>query len=236
MDGIMYLDPRRFAIGWAAVKAVSGSDKDDPQLFRTVLVEMFREGVRLVAFNGCVAAMVWVSAEDDDYPEPGVDEKPDRTVIVQDLYNRGSSCLAHIKRMVAEATKKRAEVQLPRARFSVVTPHASLIDVGDELGDLAVFELVGVETVRVPVYDGEFPHWREWDTDMFGKEFCGIAADVLGSLAAVSKQCGGGDVIVRFGPSDSLRWWIANSEPMVSGWVDPTTEKASGVAADTDPR
>ena len=94
-------DPLRFdaatlALAWLSVAQASGSDANLPTLDRTVALELYPDGVRLLATDRYVLLTAWVptvSARDEEAPH--VSELPTRTVVTQDADRRGKGLLEY---------------------------------------------------------------------------------------------------------------------------------------------
>lgn len=94
-------DPLRFdaatlALAWLSVAQASGSDANLPTLDRTVALELYPDGVRLLATDRYVLLTAWVptvSARDEQAPH--VSELPTRTVVTQDADRRGKGLLEY---------------------------------------------------------------------------------------------------------------------------------------------
>lgn len=83
-----------FAKAWLSVALASGSDKDLPALHKTVAIEVYDTGVRLLATDRFVLLTAWVPDLDtSNDSEPLVEEAPSRTVVAHDGDRRGKSLL-----------------------------------------------------------------------------------------------------------------------------------------------
>jgi hypothetical protein len=90
-------DAALLARAWLSVALASGNDDKLPVLYRTVAVEEFDHGARLVATDGYVLLRCWVPATESDLAEePGLDVAPDRTVVAFDPHGRAKGLLAFL--------------------------------------------------------------------------------------------------------------------------------------------
>lgn len=93
--------------GWLSVAIASSTDKERPVLHRTVYVEHFPEGVRLLATDSYVFLRAWVPELDsENEPEPGLDEVPVSTAIAIDPDGRAVGFM----RYALKLAKKMAQV------------------------------------------------------------------------------------------------------------------------------
>ena len=91
----MRFDAARLALAWLSVAQASGSDATVPTLDRTVAIELYDDGVRLLATDRYVLLTAWVPTLSGDEDAPAVDEAPNRTVVTQDSDRRGRDLLAY---------------------------------------------------------------------------------------------------------------------------------------------
>lgn len=68
----MDFDAQDFAVGYRSV-AVAAGKSVDPSISRNVLFEVYPPGVRLVAFDGQMLTVSWVSRRDAINGEPSVE-------------------------------------------------------------------------------------------------------------------------------------------------------------------
>src|SRR5688500_10396647 len=93
----MRFDAPMMARAWLSVAQASAS-KDDLAVFsRTVALEEYVNGVRLVATDRHVLLTAWVpNLDTKTHREPELDEAPDRTVIAHDGDGRGKGLLGYV--------------------------------------------------------------------------------------------------------------------------------------------
>lgn len=228
----MRFDAPAFACGWLAVALASGNDKDAVLLHRTVAIEVFPRGVRLVATDRFVLFTAWIPslATTESDAGPHMSELPDRTVVVQDGDSRGKGLLAYVlavaRRMEKERELARGELAVS-LDFDVRMPDGSQPDTDVALEGLeptfTVLDVPDMERVWLPVIESAYPDWR----DLVGKhvpettDTIGLHPERLGKIAKAGAWCDGA-ILWTFGGSDraALIEW-PSSDPLVSGIVMP---------------
>lgn len=228
-------DARHLARAWLAVALASG-DSASPSLDRTVAVEHFLGGVRLVATDGVVLLRCWVpSLAEDHLPEPTLDERPEATAVVVDAHGRGKSLCAHLFDLVKAADKAAERDSLPppapievRLALGVTEPddddEATLDLDGDAAPTFAVIEQPGHERLKLRCYGGDYPDWRVAVGRFARQETDGIALnpEVIGRLAKLGKLWPGLPLVWRFGGAERMAVVeVANSYPWLRGVVMP---------------
>ena len=92
----MRFDGPTLARGWLAVAQAFATDKKAPsQIYKTVVIEEYDDGVRLIATDMRVLLTTWVP---DDYyttAEPGIDVAPTRTTIANDSDGLARQIMGH---------------------------------------------------------------------------------------------------------------------------------------------
>lgn len=164
----MRFDSNELAVGWLSVAIASSESRDFPAMWRTVHVEQFSTGVRLVAVDGYLALRTWVPLDSDYHPEPGIDEAPLTTATVIDPDRRGAGILRHARKLWQRAID--GDDQAP----SAINLDLGVVVDDDNTDGQATFpgleprwallSLPG-EQVKLPLYDGPFPTWR----NVFGR-------------------------------------------------------------------
>ncbi|WP_373562894.1 DNA translocase FtsK [Nocardioides campestrisoli] len=98
----MRFDAPSLALAWLSVAQASGTDKHEPTLSRTVALELYPTGVRLVATDRFILLTAWVpTLAKAGTTEPALDEAPDRVVVTQDPDGRGKSLLSYALKVAA---------------------------------------------------------------------------------------------------------------------------------------
>jgi hypothetical protein len=161
----MRFDAPTFAPAWLSVALASSGDKGNVLLDRTVALELYDHGLRLVATDRYVLLTAWIPAlghEHDD--EPSIDEAPIRTVVTQDVDSRGKSLLDYVVKI-----DRREELRLvPPGKLvldlelDVKLPAGVDEDVALEGLEptYAVLTIPDLERVYLPAVGNLYPDWR----------------------------------------------------------------------------
>jgi hypothetical protein len=104
----MTLPARGFATAWLNVSLASGSDEQRPQMYRTVLVEVFERAVRLVAADGVMLLTATVKVDDGDLDVPD-SAVADEHYIVIDHDGRMRNLMSWVLRDAVAADKSGLE-------------------------------------------------------------------------------------------------------------------------------
>ena len=227
----MLFDARDLARGWLSVALASAKDTQRPVLSRTVYIESFAEGARLVATDSITLLHAWgPDIEHANDPGPSIDEAPTKTAIAIDTHGRARGFLSHLLKLALKAEKEdwpaiEARLRLDVADTGHQAPQATLAglearyvvleqpDQGDE-----------AERLKLLTCDGIYPPWRKLLSN-FAPELTtqlALAPDVVGQLAKVGKIHPGAKLGWSFGGENkaaSLR--VIDSDPHVSGVVMP---------------
>lgn len=225
----MRFDAPTFARAWLSVAQASSSDKDLVTLDRTVAVEEFPAGVRLVATDRYMLLTAWVPDLDSKFgQEPELEEAPDRTVITKDSDGRGKGLLDYVVKIARrdeldEQPEGTLEVQL---MFDVRIPAGADTDQAFEGLEpkYAVLSVPDVERVYLPVLEAEYPEWRGLILDHHSQDtkVVGLALDRLGRLARLGRW-NAGPLIWTFGGAEAVAMVeLHESDPHVTGLVMPS--------------
>jgi hypothetical protein len=225
---VTIFDARQIAQGWLSVAVASGRDKARPQLDRTVSIEAYPEGVRLVATDSYVLLHTWVpSIEHELDPEPELDEAPYATAVVMDPHGRGRGFLAYAlglgRQVDDEAGDPIVEVRLS---LGVTEP--------DEDPDhptfegmeatYVVLELPDTERLKLGTYEGVFPEWRKVLPGFEPVKTTAIALnpEIVGRLSKLGKINQGRPLRWTFGGADQMALVeVLDSDPLITGAVMP---------------
>ena len=162
----MKFDVPNLARGWLSVAQASANDKDLPTLHRTIALEVFPNGLRLVATDRYILLSAWVP-DLGDTDEPELSILPDRVVVAQDADGRCKGLLAYMLAVQARMEKERdRQLQwgelVATIDFDVRLPEG--IDPQETLEGLeptfAVIEVPDMERVWLPVIESMYPDWR----------------------------------------------------------------------------
>lgn len=225
----MQFDAPTFARAWLAVSQATGGTDDVAALARTVAIEEFTHGVRLVATDRFVLLTAWVPNLESTWDgEPDHAEAPDRTVIVQDLDGLGGKLLRHALTIIKRTDPNGVQ---PEGFLKLVVRWDERLP-ADRAGDqtleglelvYTVFELPDVERVWLPVIVTAYPEWRTLVLEHQPEETKAIAfyPERLGRLAKVAAWTYGA-LTWTFGGREraALIDW-PESDPHVTGVVMP---------------
>lgn len=217
----------RLAKGWLSVALASGKFADLPPLYRTVALEHYETGVRLIATDQFVMLHSWVpSVNCDDAPAPALSEGPIRTAIARDVDGRAKGLLAYMLKLAAELAKADSLEDPPEIRLYLdvteVEPSAPTLDGFEQR--YVVLEVPDSERLQLPTYEGDFPEWRRLTSSFAGEETDVIALnpEILGRLGKLGKLHGGTPLLWSFGGQQKMaRLEVADSNPDVRGVVMP---------------
>ncbi len=212
----MDFDAQDFAVGYRSV-AVAAGKSVDPSISRNVLFEVYPPGVRLVAFDGQMLTVSWVSRRDEMYDVPGVDEAPEETLLVHDPNGRAKGLLAYAEgwqRQLPAMSDDPSEAPRLTLTVSTETAEGTLAGLGARLVTL---ELEHRERLTLDVSDYTFPEWRHaWDGYQRGTvehlPVDGVALEKATRLAKIT----GSPIGFEFG-TPSTRLVAINGEPSVEG-------------------
>ena len=227
----MIFDAATLARGWLSTALASGTAAYAPALNRTVLVEEFPGGVRLVATDSVLLLTAWVpslaSEHKLDLGEPLIDEAPESTSVVMDLDGRGRSLLGYLLAKSKKADDDEAvDVSMT---FGVLDEDRDSPSFEGMASRWTTHDFDGVERLRLRCYEGEFPTWRSLLAYHEGKRTSAVALnpDVLGRIAKLGKYHAG-SVLWHFGGVDKVaRIEVEDSEPHVVGLVMPMRSDAA---------
>lgn len=206
----MLFDTSLLAPAWLAVQQFSAKD-ESPSLHRTVCVEEYVDGVRLVATDRYVVLTAWVPALDKDAPEPDVDAAPVAVHVARDVNKRGGGLLAYLLSLAAEDDAPRIPV---RMSFVEVVPDEDVPMFTGMEGHGVRLEHPGVEQVTLETSDLDFPAWRSLFAGFktINTTVIGLNPEILGRLAKAGK----------FFPEAALEWqWGGPDKPARIAFVSP---------------
>lgn len=220
-------DAALLARGWLSVAVASAKDDARPALNRTVAVEAFPTGVRLIATDGFLLLRSWVPnwAAGDLEPEPALDELPIATAVVPDPHGRAAGLLAHALKLAADAGElgPRLKVRL-RLGVTDTTPGTlegleatlAVLELDDQAGD--------TERLAVATFDGEFVNWRPmtFATVPAPADAIVLNPDIVARLGKLGKLLPSSLLAFRWsGPDRAATVTLTGAEPSVEGLVMP---------------
>lgn len=213
-------DALQLAPAWLAVAVAASDDDSRPALYRTVSIELFPTGARLVATDSYMLLRAWVPSIDHaDEPEPELDEAPVLEGVAIDPHGRGKGLLGHVLKLAAA---KGALPQEVRLRVGEPPPDAE-----GHLTGLAAptvtLDHPDQERVILPQYEGAFPSWRKLVESFTAKstQGIGLATDMLGRLGKLGRTQPGPLVFRLGGDIGVISVEMPESEQNVCGLVMP---------------
>lgn len=214
----LVFDAGLLARGWLAVSLACGQDDARPTLYRTVAIELFDAGARLVATDSYVLLSAWVPCNLDALDPPGLDEVPNETIVAIDVDGRGRNLLAFA---LALATAKDAPPIDVHLSVGALDPDELTFDGMDGRAlILALESSSGHEELRLRLFEGA---WVDWRTVLakFTPETTDTVAlnpEIVGRLAKLAKLHPG-----------ALAWKFGGSDRMaLVELADPTPPRISG--------
>lgn len=224
----MRFNAATLARAWQSVALASGNDKTLPSLHRTVAIEEYVHGIRLVATDRFMLLTAWVpntTAPTDR--EPLLEEAPDRTVTAADVDHRGKSLLAYVLQLQRRAQNTEEpfdlecevvfDVRLPAGQTGTDATLEGMEPV------FTVFSIPDVEKVYLPVVEATYPDWRSL-LDGFVSEktdTIGLALERLTRLGKLATW-NPGHLAWKFGgPERAAYVDLPMSDPHVTGIVMP---------------
>jgi DNA segregation ATPase FtsK/SpoIIIE-like protein len=237
-------DAATFARAWLSVALATGKDETRPVLDRTIHLEQFVEGVRLVATDSYMLLTAWVPAEGHWLDgEPDLGEVPRRRAIAQDTDGRAAGLLKYARKLTTPKGDSPAPMPDLDVRVELGVQIAEDDDAEPSFEGMeptwVTLELPDLEKVKLRVVDGEYPQWRKLVTSFEGAETKQLALDPdrIDALAKVGQIHRGAAIGWEFGGADKLaRVTVIDSEPHVSGIVMPCRWDLERNAPHVDPQ
>lgn len=224
------------AAGWLAVAQASANDRDLVTLHRTMALEVYPKGIRLVSTDRFMLLTAWIP-DLSGAEEPHMSELPDRIVVAQDGDGRGKGLLAYMLRL----HRKKDGPLIPDStiEFDVRMPDGMAPDEDTPLEGMepkfVVIDVPDMERVWLPVIESDYPDWRPIVGGHRAEVTDAIALwpERLGRLGGVGNYAEG-VILWTFGGADrvALVEW-PSSEPHVTGIVMPTRWVMAGEAPTT---
>lgn len=216
-------DGAELARGWLSVALAASKDKARPVLNRTVHVEVFAEGVRLISTDSYILLRSWVTTLYSDAPEPGLDEAPEYRVIAHDPHGRGKNLLWHLLNLGRGEEAETIEVDLivGDTERDDTNAQAAFEGMAKEWVTIAVPDK---ERLKLPTVEGEFPDWRPLDAAFLAESTEGVALapEVIKRLADLERTAGTTSLVWMFGgPQRAARVTLPGIFPIITGLVMP---------------
>ena len=211
-----------FARAWLAVAQASGKDKDLPGFYKTVIVEQFASGVRLVACDGYLLAMSWVPLWGESAFPPPLDVAPDRTVLVSDPGGRARSLAGYALSIDSEDDGFGEPLELA---YDVrvedgedASPHLDGLE-----PTFVTLELPDRERVYLPVVDADPFGWRRpvGDFTPITTDYIALNPELVERVAKIRKWQ---DRPIQWqwaGKEKAGRWEYRDAWPPIEGLIMP---------------
>lgn len=154
----MHFNAWQLSRAWQSVALAQGDDDARPALYRTTLIEMYPEGIRLISTDGYILLKGWVPAADSLDEEPGADVLPDDVAIASDRDQRVISLMKYAQQLC-----RHDGVDTP------ITIRFGFGEMSGEQGTIAGLTQTSVwfhlghdydERIETPQFEGQFPNWR----------------------------------------------------------------------------
>lgn len=219
----MIFNASELARGWLSVALASAKDEDRPALDRTISIEAFAEGVRIIATDSYVLLKAWVPAINRGFDtEPSLDEAPFADAVAMDPHGRARNLLAHVLALASADGAPPIEMRLTLGVQDVEGDARSFEGLE---ASYVVVEHVDHERLLLRAYEGEYPAWRKIASQFAGKkttEAIALNTEILGRLAKLSKWHGSRPLLWRFGGPDRMATLeVGGSDPHIEGLVMP---------------
>lgn len=240
MTDTLTLPARAFGKAWSRVLHAASTDPKDVHYHRTIFVEIFDEGVRLVCTNRYVLLRAWVSTVDADgdpvHPEPDLDAEPRESLFARDVDFRGRGLAKYM-------ADRDLDVDEPGSKQLKVALHVGELE--DELQpvlgvDLAQHGLVIAytdERVVIPILEGIVPPpWRALYTGFLPGQvevmtFSTSLFAIIGRLTGASRSV----QLDTSGPNRPVLFTLLAASPPISGLIAPERTETEPAESDELP-
>lgn len=216
------VDAATFARAWRSCALAYSKDTDRPVLDRTIAVELYPNGCRLIATDGTMLLHSWVGMAEADnlLKPPAMRTKPKSTTVVHDPHGRGVSLAAHLINLTSGENAPILDIVLTVG-----------IDDEDEPGTLGgmdrivcTLEVPDQERLKLPVIEQPYPNWRNLIASFELKQVDGLFfnPELLERLGKLRKFHPDRPLSMRFGGSEGMAMVsIPRTQPPVAGAVMP---------------
>lgn len=207
--------------GWLSAALACSTDKNRPQLNKTIAIETFAHGVRLVATDSYILLHAWVpEIGQNEEPEPLMDEAPLETTIAIDDDGRGKNLMQYLYGLAT--ADKAPEYEATMRVVPVSAGDGQGMFIGLAPTGVAV-EFPGVEKVTLGAYDGSYPDWRKTLSGFSARKTDAVAlhCERVSSLSKLGRLHDG-PLVWRFGGRDQMALVeVGDSFPHVGGAAMP---------------
>lgn len=233
---VLTFDGAMFARGWLSVVLAASKDKARPILNRTVHVEVYDGGCRLIATDSYILLRSWVPEAHTETPEPALDEAANARVIAHDPFGRGKTLLWHILNLTRgeDAEQFEMDVVVGDTEHDEAQAQAAFEGMAKEW---VTFLVPDRERLKLPTIDGEFPDWRPLDQGFAAKstKTIGLAPEVIKRLSDLERTAGASSLAWTFGgPEKAARLALPGVLPEVTGLVDAVVDAVNDGALGPD--
>jgi hypothetical protein len=222
----MRFDAPTFAVAWQQVANACATDPDIPVLNRTMALEEYVHGIRLVATDRFILLTAYVpnlDTDDNDVPTP--DTAPERTVIVTDTDSRAAGLFTYVRKLAKREKLESAPAGTREVRIDHDVRVPAGADITQETFEgmeptFTVFTVPDVEKVYLPVIEAAYPDWRPLilDHSPVRTHTIHLNPDRLAALGKLYP----GPIEWQFGGAQkAARVTVAGSWPLVEGIVMP---------------
>lgn len=228
----MRFDGPTLAHAWLATFAAAATNRGaHPALYKTIGIEEYPTGIRLVATDRVMLLTAWVPDIEYHYDgPPAFEEAPDRVIVAVDTDGRGRGLLGYVLALatrdtpVDEYTPGQVEVRID---FDVQMPPGSAPVAQATLEGMdptyTVLSVPDVEKVYLEVYAGTFADWRPVMAGHTPKttKKVRIHPEIAERLGKVRKHAAGPIEWSFGGPGNAALVAFPESDPHVHGAVMP---------------
>jgi hypothetical protein len=146
---------------WVSVALAQSANDARPALYRSTLIEMFDDGIRLVSTDGYVLLKAWVADIDADADsEPGIDVLPDDVAICSDRDHRVLGLMKYIQSITkADGSDSPVEVEMGLGTEAANGNQSTLEGMAQSTVFFHLTEQYD-ERIESPIFEGVFPNWR----------------------------------------------------------------------------
>ncbi len=227
MNETLTFDAGWLARAWLAVAEASSKDKARPALNRTVCVEFFTDGVRLVATDSYMLLTAWVprfektNGEDAAPPAPELDEAPYSTVVAIDEDGRAKGLFAYLLGLTEGKDHPEVLVRLTEGPAPETTGPALVFDSLN--GDCLTIAADDREALILGLYDGGYPTWRNVLSSFSPQRprALALSPDILGRVVKAAKAGGATELHWWFGGANKASKVEIEGRPNVVGLIMP---------------
>lgn len=224
MNETLTFDAGWLARGWLSVAEASSKDKERPALSRTVCVEFFADGVRLVATDSYMLLTAWVPCfekTEPPAPAPELEESPYATVVAIDADGRAKGLFAYLLGLVEGKDHPEILVRLTEGPAPEANALALMFD--GTGGDCLTISADDREALLLELFEGPFPTWRKlWSAFRGGMTpVLALNPDILGRVVKMAKVGGADHIDWHFGGPDRVAKVEVEGWPAIAGMVMP---------------